>query len=146
MDEHFDPYKTTDTVEIPLKDRLLAQQNLTATIVGSVIGVIPAILLYLFLLSFAFYSIFAYALPGVIVGLFASFIGRGIDRIHRFVAGAVMLGALLMATWWFRLDTSILLFSLVNVVLAVTFASRRLNREEEDALFDYKIGLDRPKS
>lgn len=143
--EELNPYVSSETTEIPLADQLIAEQNLFGTILGSIVGAIPGFIIYLVLIPYPFYAVIAYFLPGVFVGFFASFMGRGIDKIHRIIAAAITFLFLLVMFFWFELSGPGFGLSFINCVVAGFTANRWLSRGQEDALFEYKIGLKREK-
>lgn len=143
--DSFDPYKSTETTEIPLEQKLIAEQNIFGTILGSLVGAVPGFLIYLWLLSFPFYAVMGYFIPGLFIGLFAAFMGRGIDKVHRLASAAVTVIIASVIVIVFDTDSSIIALSLVNAVVAAFSATRWLSREQEDAIFDYKIGYRKTK-
>lgn len=143
-EEANNPYLSSTSSELSLSDQLIAEQNLWGTVIGSFIGAIPGFLIYLMLLVlFPFYSVLAYFIPGLFIGFFAGFMGRGLTKLHRLIAALITLLCLFVLYLVFELKTMVLGLSLINCVLAAVLANRHLNREEEDAVFEYKIGLKR---
>jgi len=96
-------------------------------------------------LSFPFYAVLGYFIPGLFIGLFAAFMGRGIDKVHRLASAAVTVIIASVIVIVFDTDSSIIALSLVNAVVAAFSATRWLSREQEDAVFDYKIGYCKTK-
>lgn len=143
--DELNPYVSSETTEIPLADQLIAEQNLFGTILGSIVGAIPGFIIYLLLIPYPFYAVIAYFLPGIFVGFFASFMGRGIDKIHRIIAAVITFIFLLVMFFWLELSGPGFGLSFINCVVAAFTANRWLNREQEDAVFEYKIGLKREK-
>ncbi|NVJ59140.1 MAG: hypothetical protein HWE27_02060 [Gammaproteobacteria bacterium] len=139
-------YSSSDTSELPLSEQLISEQSIAGTILGSIIGAIPGFIIYLLLLVFfPFYGVLSYFIPGVFIGFFAGFMGRGLTKLHRLIAALITLSSLLILYFIFEFKTLVLGLSMINCVLAAMLANRRLNREQEDAVFEYKIGLKREK-
>ncbi len=139
-DPELNPYASSTTTEISLEQRLIAEQNLFATLLGSLVGAVPGFLIYLWLVNYPFYAMIAYFLPGLFIGFFAGFMGRGIDKRHRVMSALVTLGCVLFIGWLLELTSVALGLSFINCVVAALTSTRRLSREEDDALFNYKIG------
>lgn len=138
--DSFDPYKSTETTEISLTQKLITEQNIFGTILGSLVGAVPGFIIYLWLLSFPLYALLGYFIPGLFIGLFAGFMGRGIDKIHRVISALVTLLAVIVVALLFDISKAAIGLSLINCIVAAFCSTRWLTREQEDAVFDYKIG------
>ena len=140
------PYQSSSTSELTLEQKLIAEQSLIGTVIGSVIGAVPGFTLYLLLAVFPFYALLGYFIPGLFIGLFAGFMGRGIDKIHRVISALVTLLAVIVVALLFDISKAAIGLSLINCIVAAFCSTRWLTREQEDAVFDYKIGYkpDRP--
>ncbi|WMS86171.1 hypothetical protein [Pleionea litopenaei] len=137
----FDPYQSSETTEISLADQLISEQNIWGTALGTFIGAFPGMLAYLLLLSFPMFAVVCYVVPGLSMGLFASFMGRGLTKIHRVVSALTGLVILLGIGYLLQLTSATIGLTLINCVIAAMLANRFLTREQADAVFDYQIGL-----
>ncbi len=137
-----DPQDQEASVE--LRDRLLAQQSIAGTFLGSIAGAVPGFALYLAIISANVVPIIAYVIPGVAVGLGARFVGRGIDSVHTWIAAAVVVTGIGLCQAYLGFQAFEAAFSLLNAALAGYFAKRSLTLEQDKALYRYKRGLPEP--
>ncbi|WP_144392646.1 hypothetical protein [Pleionea sediminis] len=144
-DPDLNPYASSTTSELTLEQRLLSEQSLTGTILGSLAGAIPGLLIYFLLIPYPLFSFTVYFLPGLLIGFFAGFMGRGIDKIHRVVSASITLLCISIVSWLLDLPSAAIGLSFINCIIAALISVRRLTREEADALFNYKIGYQTKK-
>ncbi len=129
-----------------LRDQLIADESTAGTLFGSVIGGLPGIIVYGLLIMDGFPIFLASFIPGIFAGFGARFLGRGIlDRHGRIAAAVVFLFQ--VAFWWLaQLPLLAIGFSVPGVIVALFIAQRKLTRDEEMAVYDYRIGRWRPEN
>ena len=126
------PYQAPKAETIDLAERLIAEQNMAGVIIGTLSGLVPACLLATFFFHIPFV---AFTIPGIFGGVFARFIGRGIELKYQlacsttvFICMLIIQATIIHSARWF-------LFSLVSSVIAGLLSKRSLKREESDALY-----------
>lgn len=135
------PYESSDTTEISLEQQLISEESMLGTVVGAVIGAVPGFSAYLILIGIESFYYLAYIVPGIMVGMFARFMGRGIKKKHNLIAAIITFVGVITVHGIVFLPPGAEWLSLINVVLAGALSGRRLSRAQSDAVFDYKIGL-----
>lgn len=140
-----DPFKSSDTSDISLADLLISEQNIWGTALGTLIGFTSGFMLYAFFFPNPqnFFEVVAsYFIPGLSMGLFANFMGRGITVKHRLVVLGCGLILFIIADLILEGTVSFGLMT-ANLMSAALISNRFLTREQSNAVFDYQIGIER---
>ncbi len=126
--------------QIQLAQGLLEQQSLAGTIVGSLIAAIPAAATYIVIFSLPAILYVSLVVPGVIIGLGARFMGRGLSLKHNLIAALVALATVIAVGWYLKMSALWFFASFVNVPAAGILASRNLDRDQRKAMaiYEYK--------
>ncbi len=134
----YQPPQSCDSQEPSLAQQLLQEQSMFGLIVGCLSAGIPSMLLYALLIAMYDLSVFAFVLPGILIGYTARFCGRGIHWHFRLVTGLITFTLLLSVNYILTFPSG-LVFSIPSVVLAMILCNRKLTREENAALIQHEV-------
>ncbi|WHI46723.1 hypothetical protein [Microbulbifer sp. VAAF005] len=122
-----------------LIERLLKEQSMPLAIFAVLLGTLGTLVL----LSFArgIIPLYVYVIPGFIAGILVKFMGRPVTASYRVIPG--LLSGVIVSIWVSLGGISIYTFllPLLNILCCLAVSRRRLNYEEEKALYKYRHGL-----
>ncbi|WNZ54691.1 hypothetical protein QT397_17595 [Microbulbifer sp. MKSA007] len=122
-----------------LIERLLKEQSMPLSIFAVLLGTFSTLVLLSFARSII--PLYVYVIPGFIAGILVKFMGRPVTASYRVIPG--LLSGVIVSIWVSLGGISIYIFllPLLNILCCLAVSRRRLNYEEEKALYKYRHGL-----
>ena len=109
-------------------------------IFGALVGVIPALALYLFFSVIGGHYLLLLIIPPAVIGFFARFVGRTYKLSHRIPVG--LIGAIVHIIGCYIMGGSVIVYALTPVAfgISVIVAKTKLEEVHEWALYQAEIG------
>ena len=125
-----------------LRDRIVDEQSMAGVLTGSIVGAAGGVIVYLAIWHLILIPLIALFAPGVMAGYLAKLTGKAFQLKYRAICGAVTFVALAAVGLYVDLNPMAILVALPNAVLAVALSRRKLTKDEERAIYRYRMGLD----
>lgn len=119
--------------------RLLSEQNMLLSIIAVLVGALGTMVLFSF--ASGIIPLYVYVIPGFVAGILVKFLGRPVTTKYRLIPGLFcgLIVSLGVSLEGISIYTFLLPF--LNVLACLAISRRRLNYEEDKALYKFRNGL-----
>jgi len=125
-----------------LRNRIVGEQTWRGVLIGSAIGAAAGATVYLAIWTLIVIPLIALFVPGLVSGYIAKLTARAYEAKYRATCGLVTFAALVAAGLYVDLNPMVLLVALSNALIVIALSRRKLTKEEEHAIYRYRMGLD----
>ena len=132
-----------DDEKTALCRKLYREQSYVAVLLATVFGLIPSLVLVVFLItqsSRSFVPLLVLLIPGIVVGLMVKFCGRAFDARVRLPAAIIT--AVVMFAFIFLFFTNFIVVALafIDGLIVMGLSRRNLSYAEESAIYAHRLG------